>query len=294
MQMADDPSDLGPEAAAHVAECLLCRAWQQQLIKIEHNVRLLPTPSSSPQAFLDQHIFQNRPAATPPTIPMGRLAEERPATLPMSSPTARPTPRWRQPRWLATVAGGLAAAGILIACGIFLGNMLSRALRDDGDLVVKNDKSPSPAGKKDVALDAPKAAPQLNPLVAKLLESDLQLAEADTPRQRVEQLARIAGALDGETTKYGNVRAGAELDRLAKLYGKVIQDGVVARARTLPREERRAVLTGIADQLDKSSKRAEAGAREAMPETAGSLRQVAVAARTGAAQLRELMEEVSE
>ena len=54
----------------------------------------------------------------------------------------------------------------------------------------------------------------------------------------------------------------------------------------MPRDERRAVLTDIADQLDRSSKRAEAGAKEAMPETAGSLRQVAVAARNGAAQLR--------
>src|SRR5262245_13228624 len=282
------PDNPPPELAAHLAECLACRQWQQRLLQIEHNVRQLLVPAAGPQAFLAQKLFL--------------MEQATPAPAPKPSPAA-PTPpkvlalprRWTPSRWVLTLAGSAAAAAVLIACGIFLGNLLSDALRPDGGEQAKGtEKKPPAAEKKDPAKDGhpkpvePRKGP--NPLVAKLLESDLSLAEAETPRHQVETLARLAAALHAESGPLAKASAARELDTLARLYGKVIRDGVVPRAKALPMDERRDALGAIARSLAQASKDAEALAGKANPAAAAPLRQLAAAARDGDTQLRALME----
>src|SRR2546427_155088 len=85
----------------------------------------------------------------------------------------------------------------------FLDKFLSDLLKKDQQLAGQPDKTP-PDPEKDKSgpdnnqeKETPKRQPALNPLVASLLDSDLQLAEAESPRQRVEELAKIARALNG-------------------------------------------------------------------------------------------------
>ncbi len=277
----EDPDAPPAEVAAHLAECLVCRDWQRQLLQIEHNVRRLPVPASQPHAFLDNFLH---PADTVPVaqgiVSPPQLVAPPPAraTLPFSVPD-RPAPR----RWLTTVGGGLAAAAILIACGIFLGNFLSRALRPENNQA--NLPKPGPEKKA------------MAPLVAQLLESDLHLAEAVSPRQRVEHLAKIAQALESQTRTLIKSPAGREMEKLAQLYDKVVRKGVVERAndmKDLPREQRRQTLHTIADQLAQTSKEAEAQAQAAPEEAVRPLRLLAAAARYGDDQLRRLLGEDAE
>src|SRR5260370_10791833 len=100
----------GPEVEAHLADCLACGQWHKMLRQIESHVPLLPVPDSPRKLQLQEELIHEPvPAA---------------ATIPLRPPSPRPFIRipWRQ---LAVAAGGLAAAAVLIACGIFLGNMLS-------------------------------------------------------------------------------------------------------------------------------------------------------------------------
>jgi hypothetical protein len=191
--------------------------------------------------------------------------------------------RWR---WLAVGAGGLAASVALIACGIFLGNVLSSMFHEEhGPLVGNPDpRPPTPVAKQPPVASGPQT------LTARLLEYDLRLAETDHPRHRVETLAHLASALSGEV----KLLAGKDSDRLAGLYGKVVQQGVVARARTLPPAERLEVLAPIMKQLQQTHEQAGELARKLPRDDAGPLLVIAAAARTGQQQLRDLMQEGGE
>src|SRR5262245_50937305 len=125
---APEPAVPPANVAAHLAQCLACRDWQEQLLRVEHNVGRLPAPPSAPEGFIEK-LLQARPAEI--SAP--------PRTLPFPGPA-----RWSAKRWVATVAGGLAAAAILITAGILLGNLLSGALKKD-DNIAKNIEKPSPS-----------------------------------------------------------------------------------------------------------------------------------------------------
>src|SRR5262249_38743593 len=143
--------------------------------------------------------------------------------------------------------------------------------------------------------DGPKGAAggKVSPLVGKLLECDLKLAEADTPRQRVLALAELADLLQQETRDLSKSSQppAAELVKLAALYKQVIQDGIVPRAKELPMGDR-VVLQGVATQLAKTQTSAEQLADSApLSPSVEALRVIALASRDGDARLRELMQE---
>ena len=94
------------------------------------------------------------------------------------------------------------AIGVLIACGIFLGNMLS------------------PPAKKTEPVT--KASDGDKTLAGKLLELDMKLAQSDSPRERVETLAKLAQNLEGESRSLAKVAGPKDLQTLAKLYSKVV------------------------------------------------------------------------
>jgi hypothetical protein len=117
---------------------------------------------------------------------------------------------------------------------------------------------------------------------------DVRLAQADTPRQRVQSLADLADALHDQAKTLGHAAAPEALETVAVMYGKVIRDGLVQRARALPSAERREVLGPIAVRLAQVERDVEQVARNAGPTTAERLRQVALVAHQGDAELRRL------
>jgi hypothetical protein len=180
----------------------------------------------------------------------------------------------------------VAAAVALVACGIYLGNLLSGAAHRDQP-VAKQPPRVLPQ-----IVQAPPTPPRLS---ARLLDCDLRLADTDSPRERVETLAELADALTGEVKMLApSTAAGKELNVLAGLYGKIVKDGVVVRARTLPVGERQETLAPIVKQLERAQGEVGDLARKMPANAAEPLRVIVAAAQTGQRQLRDLMREDSE
>jgi hypothetical protein len=238
----------------HLAGCPACRAYQRQLLRIERHVPLLPIPSSrGKKRLLAQLLARTNAAPAPKTAPA-------PATLPLPS-------RWQSPRLRLAAA---AAAVFLMACGVYLGILLSGGGNRNDDQVTR-------------------PAPNKQPLIDHVVDCDVRLAEADTPRKRVETLAELADALHRETHTLTPTAPAKDLQDLASMYEQVIRDGVVPRARTLPAKERREVLDPIRAQLARAERDAQRLAEKAS--SAAPLLQIAAAAQKGDQQLRALMEE---
>jgi hypothetical protein len=279
--MSGDPELPSREVADHLRECPTCREWQRRLLRIEGNVARIPVPPSrAKEALVRQLLEPDVVLPTPPAI----------------------VPLRRRP-WgkIALGAGGLAAAVLLVVGGIFLGQLLSRALRPGTSPPVARapeerspprKKAPGPVlstePEKKPAAEPPRPAPTL---MARVLACDLKLAEAKSPRQRVEILAALADELQGETRAVAGVAGTKELQELAQLYEKVVRDGVVARALRLPAAERRQVLEPITEQLSRTRRDLRMLARAERREAAEPLRLIAAAARDGDSRLRALMEE---
>jgi hypothetical protein len=185
-----------------------------------------------------------------------------------------PARKWSR-RQRITLASGLAAAVILVACGIMLMQGLSRReRRPNADAV----KGPRITDKT---------------LAGKLLELNLRLAEAESPRRRVETLARLADNLQGESRALARVAEPKDLDALARLYSMVVRDGIVARARSIPAGERHEALDPITEQLARTRREAEDLAEKAAPDAARPLLLIAAAARSSDRDLRDLLKEAT-
>jgi hypothetical protein len=270
------PDEPPGEAAQHLAECPACQEWHRQLLRIESNVHRIPVPHSRGRERLLQKILEVEPSQPWPTAP---------ATVPLR----------RRSRWHVTALGaaGLVAAAVLIACGIFLGNVLSRSLRPAAEPspLAKGPLPKTPADKHQEEKMPAGQAPA-SPLLARLLAHDLDLAEARTPRQRVETLAALADELKEETSALAQVAGPDDLRDLARLYRKVVREGVVARAHSLPASQRRAVLEPIAERLQRTGRDFHQLAR-ASRQAGDPLRQIADAATDGDSSLRNLMKEAT-
>jgi hypothetical protein len=283
VMQSEEPEQPPVTAAAHLAECLACRQWQQRLLLIEGNIARLPVPRVGPRAV--------PPFFVEPELPAPRLP---------SPPTKAPAVRRVVPRWAVHGAGSAVAASVLIGCGVLLGNYLLQ-LTQPAALVVRKDEKPTVVAHKPVEHDetnapapvAPDPRPQrlaLAPVTVAVLAGDLALAKADSPRQRVQELAKIAQALQGETSALARAGATRELDKMAGLCSRVIRDGVMVQAHALPDGERRQTLTRIAGELARTGDLADGLAMQA-PAAARSLRDLAATARDGDSQLRRLIGE---
>jgi hypothetical protein len=238
-----------PDVAGHLAECLACGQWQKRLLQIESHVPSLPLPlSSGKEAFL-QSFLEGGPLLPPA---LARI--------------------WSR-RQRITLATGLAAAILLVACAVMLIQGLSR--RDP---------------QRPLLAKGPRITDKT--LAGKLLELNLRLAEDDSPRRRVETLAKVADNLQGESRALAKVAGPKDLDALARLYTMVVRDGIVARARNIPADQLREALDPIAEQLSRTRREAEDLARKA-PDAAEPLRVIAAAARSSDLDLRDLMKEAT-
>jgi len=258
------------DAEAHLAACSECRRWRAQLALVETSVPRLPIPPSGKKQQFQEAMLQGLEAsdmAFPPAPP--------PATLPLRAGMSLRN-------WVMVAAGGAVAAGILIMIGLLLNNARTRLddNRPEQDLVEKN---PHPDKEKSKLPDT---------LAGRLLAKNFDLARALTAEARLESLASLALLLHDEGRSLAPVAGPKELNAIADLYGKVVEGGIVPRARDLPVDRRRA-LGPIRNRLAEAGKEAEKLARAAPPEQAEPWLRIAAVARAGQQQLNALITEAT-
>jgi hypothetical protein len=200
------------------------------------------------------------PATTAKADLIWRLLTDSPGPSVPRAPTLEPK------QWL-WAAAGLAAVFVLLV------NSWSVLLR--------------PPDRPAAVAPKPPAAPDT--MLAHLLQRSLRLAEATSARQRVEGVAGLAELLHGESGTLGRLAEADDVEALARLYERVIQEGVVARAQALPAAELRDVLEPIAGRLAQAGREADGLAREVPAASAGWVQSLAAVSRKGEEQLRALM-----
>lgn len=245
------------EVAAHLAQCRACRRWQDQLVRIEKVIPTLPVPPSQRKEAFQTEVLRGV-EAEPVAVPMRR--------------------RWNSWQWRAAVS---VAAGIVVLAGAFLVNSLMRTSVDPQPVA---DQSPPPKKPRPRLLETT--------LTAKLLNKNLDLSEETDPEKRLATLSSLASAIQDEGRSVSDVAEAKDLDKLAELYGKIVDQGIVARAKALPQERRRS-LDRVRDKLAEAGKEAEKLARDTAPEKAEPWLKMAAISRRGQDQLSALLEEAT-
>lgn len=278
-----DPTSPPPEAAVHLAGCVTCREVLERLTRIEANVPRLPTPPSQRKEEVVR-FFLN-PSQGPVSGPVSARAGGQAGQL---KPEPRgPTLLRYLKRWGAIAA----AASILVAVGLWLGDWAARNFRPQGEVAKKKDKEREE--EKEGPGESKKEALPEKTLAELVLECDLELAETSDARRRVEALARLAQGLRTESGWLAKTAAEKELKTLVRLHGKVMSEGLVARAKDLPRAERRKTLEPIAAELAESHAAMKTLAPKVEPALGRPLDEIALATDSAARALKELMDEAT-
>jgi hypothetical protein len=235
----------GPLPAAvrlHLRRCRRCGRRRQRLLRLAWHVRQAPAA--------DDPVARARVAAA-----VARRAAARPAA------PRRPRRRWP---WAAA-----AAVAALALTGVLAWAVLP--------------KRPSPAavaGRRDPpGADAPgsPAGRGRDDLVARVVHHDVSLAEADGPADQVRALAALAADLWAEAERRARGAGRYDLALLARLYERVVGEGVVGRARALDAGPRRDLLPPVLAQLQGA-----AGAADRLADAAPALVRLSAAARDAA------------
>ena len=88
------------------------------------------------------------------------------------------------------------------------------------------------------------------------------------------------------------VRPRLELEVLARLYERVIREGIVEQARALPAGDRRSILAPIAERLARTARQIDRLLQKVSPEKSWPLQNMGSAAREGNRRLYTLVTEV--
>lgn len=287
-----DPGRPSEEVAAHLETCAACRELVERLGKIERGVAQIPVPASEGKsAFLQ--LFLNpagspRQAPSQPVLPPVPPPHIPPPSVP---PPPVPAPKVFRPatpnrfgavlrRWAPLTA----AAALLIAAGLWLGNWAARTFRSSG---------PVAKGGPEKRIEEEKEKLPENSLAALVLECDLELAGTSDPVRRVEVLAKLGHRLRGESHWLAKAAADKELSSLSRLHARVLKDGLLSRAKILPMAERRRTLEPITLELSASHARMKTLAPRMAPAVGRQLEDIALASERTALALKELMEEAT-
>jgi hypothetical protein len=126
-------------------------------------------------------------------------------------------------------------------------------------------------------------------VVAKLVNRHLVLGEGQPPEVRFRQLAGMAVDLRDEALRIASDPEATELPALARLYERVVRDGLVDRASKLPVPQQRHLVRSVLEELQQTQVDAERVAATAQGPTAISLRSMAATAKSATMRLRELV-----
>ncbi|MBL8800168.1 MAG: hypothetical protein JNM56_40170 [Planctomycetia bacterium] len=239
---AQHPRRPPAELREHLERCAACRKRQHRLLELEAEIRALPQPEETLDARLR---FQEQLDQLPPL-----------AVVPAPAPEARPR---RRSLWPFV---GLTACAMLV---FGLAWVLSRPSGLPGTFAIAT-RPRTPGGPAEAT-------------VARILEKDLQLAAAADSRQQLTALNDIAAELSVEVRRLSREGPVEDVLLVGGLYERVVCQGLVRRAQTLPAAEREGLVAELVKQLDRSAQEADGAVAAALPGAADGLRNLAIAAR---------------
>lgn len=246
------PDNPPVELRQHLLRCGKCRQRQKRLLALEDELRQLPRPGESPQARL--RLLEQLPP---------QVAAEPPLTASTTVP-AQPI-RWR--RW---AVGSLTAAALVVfALGLTLGWSLSHP---EAPLASSPTKPGSSTGPRESA-------------VGRILDSDLRLADTSSPSERLTALADMASELRGEALWLAKEGPAEDVLLVSGLYERVVFQGVVNRAKSLPPEQHSGLIGSLVKQLEQTAAESDRAAATALPGANEGLRNLATAARAASRSL---------
>jgi hypothetical protein len=274
----EEPADVPGELAAHLDACAECRSWHRLFVGMDEALTRLPVPVADGTGKL---AVLEKIRATPAPAKPAPAKKSRPAAQtnhkPAPAPAAKPMPLNleddlpKKKRSLGRLAAQFWPAG-LVAATLLVGVVAWLSLRGG---------KPKPA-------DALPADPFLDGLV----RHNVELAKTQTPEQRVAVLAKVADDINREMRDIARADAtGEDMQALAEMYRKVVQNGLIAQAKQVKSPQREAVLAKVADGLAQAGQKAEQTAAEAPQHSAERLREAAEAAREGTKVIRNLLKE---
>jgi hypothetical protein len=257
-QTPDDPP-VGLQQ--HLLRCAQCRQRQKRLLALESELRQLPRPGESPQAR--QRFLEKLPAQVavlpPPPEPIT------PALSPQGSGNGALA------RWVISTL--TAAALVIFALGLTLGWSLSGP---DSPIARSTGKTgPVVAGSSGPRESA----------VARILDSDLRLADTSSPQERVTALADMASELRGEALRLAKEGHVEDVLLVSGLYERVVFQGVVNRAKAVPAEQQSGLVSSLVKQLEQTADESNRAAATALPGADEGLRNLAAAARAASRSL---------
>jgi hypothetical protein len=213
---SEHPDRLTARMTRHAAECAKCRLLHRRVVDLERQLPRIPTPPTTAGAALVHRLW-----AGEVTLPSEEPVSPLPTPAPLESRPAGWMRSMRE-RGLRKLAVALTLAASLLIFAIVWWAW------------------PHPQPSRSFTLD---------PLAVRKAERDRLLAGARTPRERVQVLAALADNLQHEARDLARRAEGENLKLVARFYGELVRENLVAQARDLPPEQRQEVLQPVVENL---------------------------------------------
>jgi hypothetical protein len=142
-------------------------------------------------------------------------------------------------------------------------------------------------GKSDQQMVA--AAPP-DPMLEKVVKAKVELDRADTNPKRLEVLDQLAKDIHSQAGETSQVTSVNDMDLLAAMYDKVVTQSLVATARSLTEDEKKAFLPRYTESLNAAQAEASERAGKAAPGRDVALRNIAKTAGEGKEQLARMLQ----
>lgn len=262
-----DPAAVPGPVAAHLTGCPACQTWHRVLVRVEEGIVETAPPAGS-NRVKRQLIAQFRQ----PAAGAVRSSPRSSANLKTPTPTAKTVSTVRPASSRVPVGERLARlwpAG-LVAAAVLVGAIMWASL----------------AGKSD---ETTVAALPPDAFLEKVVTAKVQLDVAPDAAGRLAVLDAMERSIHDEATTLSKVTPGPELESLARMYERVVTDGMLEQARLLGPDEQKAKLGPYRNRLVVAEQVANRLAAEAPPDAVHSLRDMAGAAGKGRTEMARLM-----
>jgi hypothetical protein len=254
-----DPRHVPEALLTHVAECPGCRAWAEQVARLEGLLEQLPVPPA-PNDKKSQLIDElTREGAT--------------ATLLVAPPRSRSTGSGATTLRMffqrnATLIGGLAAA-LLLALGAWW------------SFSGKN-------GQPNITASTPN-----HPFLEEMVEFNVALAKADTPAKKLQVIGMGATNISSQARSLSRVVGPEDLQAIARWFDSVVKAELLRQAEKLSPQamtpkELKDEFGALAAKLGTTATETEKMLNEVSPEAKPALQRIVDTARDGQKKLADL------